>query len=244
MTINQMTTKQSTTTKVTKTKKNKPPKPLPQTVEYGPRDKWSYLTHLFGAILAAFGTIYLFVSNFTLEVEGLGRLLTMTLFGFSMIALYTSSALYHYCPGPSEKIAKLRKLDHAMIYVLIAGTYTPVLYNGLEHPKSTLLLCIIWGLGIIGIVLKMFFINAPRWLSTSLYVIMGWAIAFDPKAITSLPFNFFMLILAGGISYTIGAVFYILKKPNFSPEFGFHEIFHCFILAGTIIQFIGVAYYL
>ncbi len=210
----------------------------------GPRDKWSFITHFAGAILAAAATIFLIITNFTTSPDGLGRLISVTLYGFSMIALYTCSSIYHYCKGPEEKIKKLRKLDHAMIYVLIAGTYTPVLYNGLEHPKSTIFLIGIWTFMAIGVGVKMFWLSAPRWLYTSVYVIMGWAIVLDPGALVSLPFNFLMLLLAGGISYTIGAVFYIIKKPNFSEAFGFHEVFHCFIVLGTALQFVGVAFYL
>ncbi len=210
----------------------------------GPREKWSFITHFAGVIFGVCATVYLFATNFTLEADGIGRLITMTLFGLSMIALYLCSSIYHYCPGPPEKIKKLRKLDHAMIYVLIAGTYTPALYNGLEHPRSTIFLIGIWTFMVIGVVVKVFWLNAPRWLYTSVYVIMGWAIVFDPSAFSILPFDFIMLLLAGGISYTIGAVFYIIKKPNFCSDFGFHEIFHCFILLGTILHFIAIAFFL
>ncbi len=215
-----------------------------QTIPKGPRDKWSFITHFAGAILAVAATLYLIITNFTTSIDGLGRLISVTLYGLSMIALYSCSSIYHYCKGPAEKIKKLRKLDHAMIYVLIAGTYTPVLYNGLEHPKSTIFLIGIWSFMVIGVAVKMFWLNAPRWLYTSVYVIMGWAIVLDPIALISLPFDFLMLLLAGGISYTVGAVFYIIKKPNFSAAFGFHEIFHCFIVLGTALQFIGVAFFL
>ncbi len=210
----------------------------------GPRDKWSFITHLAGAILGGFGTVYLFIANFTTSFDGLGKFISMILFGFSMMALYTCSSIYHYSNGSDQKVQRLRKLDHAMIYVLIAGTYTPVLFNGLEAPKSTFFLIGIWTFAIVGVYVKMFWLNAPRWLYTSFYIIMGWALVFDPSALFSLDFNFLMLLLAGGISYTVGAVFYILKKPNFSKEFGFHEIFHCFIVLGTVLQFIGVAFYL
>ncbi len=205
------------------------------------RDEWSFQTHLIGMILASLGTIYMAVTQVG---GGAGRWITLFVFGLSMIALYTCSSVYHYSKGSKEHIKRLRKLDHAMIFVLIAGTYTPILYNGVSAPKNYIFLGVIWGLAVAGIVLKMFRMKALRWLYTLIYIVMGWSIVFDFNALVSLPGTFLTYLIAGGISYTVGAVFYILKKPNFSKKFGFHELFHVFIMVGTICHFIGIVFYL
>lgn len=205
------------------------------------RDEWSFQTHFIGIFLAAAGTIYMTVTQVG---EGAGRWLSFFVFGLSMIALYTCSSVYHYSKGSKEHIKKLRKLDHAMIFVLIAGTYTPILYNGVAAPKSYIFLSVMWALAVVGIILKIFRMKAPRWLYTLIYIVMGWAIAFDYNALIALPQTFLQYLIAGGIAYTVGAVFYIIKKPNFSKKFGFHELFHVFILLGTVCHFIGIVFYL
>ena len=215
-----------------------------ESLQKGPREKWSFITHFASAILATFATLFLFFSNIEHIHQDTGRLITMTLFGLSMIVLYSCSSIYHFSNGSAKVQLHLRKLDHAMIYALIAGSYTPVLYNGFEAPKSTFFLIGIWAFMLVGVIVKLFWLNAPRWLSTAVYVIMGWSIIIDPKALFSLPSDFLILLLAGGISYTIGAILYVLKKPNFCEAFGFHEIFHCFITLGSAFHFVGLVLYL
>ena len=205
------------------------------------RDQWSFRTHLIGIVLATIGTVYMTVTQ---TGQGAGRWVTLFIFGLSMISLYTCSSIYHYSKGTKEHIKKLRKLDHAMIFVLIAGTYTPVLYSGVAPPKNYIFLAIIWILAVAGIVMKVYSMAAPRWLYTLIYIIMGWSIVFDFKALIALPRTFLAYLIAGGVVYTVGAVFYVIKKPNFSKEFGFHELFHVFILAGTVCHFTGIVFYL
>lgn len=204
-----------------------------------PRDEWSFKTHALGFILSIIATIALIIHE-RLQSASLGSLITIGVFGASMIALYLCSSIYHYSTGGAEVIAGLRKLDHSMIYVLIAGTYTPIVYAIMDWPKSMIWLICTWCIAFVGIIIKMFWMDAPRWLYTSLYILMGWAIVFDFKAVLAMPTAVKFWLLIGGIFYTIGAVVYIIKKPNPSPKFGFHEIFHVFIILGTAGHFIAV----
>ncbi|HUM56046.1 MAG TPA: hemolysin III family protein [Bacillota bacterium] len=201
-----------------------------------PRDKWSFLTHFFGALLASVGTVYLIIS----KTE---RVLPFLIFGISMVALYSCSALYHYIKGPEELILKLRKLDHSMIFVLIAGTYTPILVNIIPKPTSTVFLMIIWGVTAAGIIMKQVWLNAPRWLYTFLYVLMGWALVAKIPFIYSVSEGCAVWLIIGGVLYTAGALMYAMKKPNLIKNFGFHEIFHVFIILGTLCHFTAIAFY-
>ncbi|MBR5485303.1 MAG: hemolysin III family protein [Oscillospiraceae bacterium] len=204
------------------------------------RDPWSSFTHLIGAGLAAVGTVVLLVFSFNVPLHRASAVASCLIFGCSMVALYGSSALYHYVKGTAEKIKKLRKLDHSMIYVLIAGTYTPVLLLAVGGKTGIIFTAVIWAMAFSGIFMKLCWLNAPRWLYTSVYLLMGWAIVFyypALKAISALPLTF---IAGGGVAYSVGAVIYILKKPNICEGFGFHEIFHLLIMLGSALHFAAV----
>ena len=194
------------------------------------RDKWSFRTHLAGAVLSVAATVQMAAAHTE-------RLLPFLIFGLSMIGLYSCSALYHFVQGPDERIRRLRKLDHSMIFVLIAGTYTPVIALMFSGYKIALYLGVLWGVALLGTALKLLFMKAPRWLYTLLYVFMGWAAVWEmPYLFRTAPVLTFWL-LAGGLAYTIGALFYALKKPNISKSFGFHELFHVLILTGTACHY-------
>lgn len=205
-----------------------------------PRDEWSFKTHFLGALLSVVATAYMIIHYIVVGGLGLGTLLSYVVFGLSLIALYSCSAIYHYSNGNEQVYTRLRKLDHSMIYVLIAGSYTPILYNGMPVPKAYIYLGIIWGFALVGIIIKICWLNAPRWLYTSIYILMGWAIIFDIKSLAALPTLTIVFLALGGISYTTGAVMYILKKPNWFKQFGFHEIFHVFIMIGSLMHVIAV----
>ncbi|MGI6736497.1 MAG: PAQR family membrane homeostasis protein TrhA [Anaerovoracaceae bacterium] len=209
------------------------------TRQFAPRDKWSCLTHLFGTVLAAIGTVFLLCRN---ADAAPGRFLAMLVYGLSLIALYAGSARYHYSRGSAEHIETLRRIDHSMIFMLIAGTYTPTLYVCLPPLTARIFLTVLWLLAAAGVVMKIFWLYAPRWLYTLVYLIMGWSLVFDWPAFISLPLNFIISLLAGGAAYTIGAVIYARKKPNPSGQFGFHEIFHVFILIGSACHYCGIAF--
>ena len=138
---------------------------------------------------------------------------------------------------------RLRKLDHSMIYVLIAGSYTPFLICALGAAawKS---LAVIWGIALAGIVIKLVWMDAPRWLSTAFYLALGWCIVAIPEAIHSMPLPVLVLTALGGVAYSAGAVIYATKKPNFGSVWGFHEIFHLFTMLGSILQVIAVFLFL
>jgi len=202
-----------------------------------PRDKWSFRTHLFGALLGIVATI-------TLVLTHLDSFLPYLVFGLSVIALYSCSALYHYVMGPAELIVKLRKLDHTMIFVLIAGTYTPIITLSFPPTKAMIYMIIMWGITLLGLVMKLLWLHAPRWLYTFLYVAMGWAAVGEIPTFFRISPPLAFWIIAGGLSYTLGAVFYALKKPNPTAEFGFHEIFHVLIIGGTACHYVAIANYL
>lgn len=204
------------------------------------REPVSALTHLAGAVLAVFGLVYLVIVG--LE-RGPWHLAGFTAFGVSMILLYLASGLYHAVSAAPKTTLLLRKLDHVAIFVLIAGSYTPFCLLPLRGPWGWSLLAAVWGLALVGAVTKLFWIHAPRWLSTGFYMLMGWlvVVAAYPLARNVEPASLLWLG-AGGLFYTAGAFVYALKWPNPLPNrFGFHEIWHLFVLAGSGSHFAAVA---
>lgn len=205
------------------------------------QDPISSLTHFYGVILG----IFLFVSYLILGIINdlsTSRIISLLIFSISVIALYGASSFYHYININNKNHQLYRKIDHSMIYVLIAGTYTPVCIKYLEYDHAIKFLIIIWSIAILGILFKILWLNAPRILYTLLYLLMGWAIIFDFSSFMIMEINCLLIIALGGISYTIGAIIYIIKKPNINKSWGFHEIFHVFILLGTILH--ATAFYI
>lgn len=207
------------------------------------REPINSLTHIIGAVLSVIGSIILLIKCFSTN-QSTGTTVTCLVFCISLILLYTASGTYHYVQGSDEKIKLFKRLDHSMIYVLIAGSYTPVLYAYLPKPKSYYLILAIWCIGIIGMILKILFINMPRWLGTLIYIGMGWFAILVPSVITAMPHTAFVLLLAGGISYTIGGIIYWTKKPDFLGKFGFHEVFHIFIMIGSFLHYLMILIYI
>ena len=208
-----------------------------------PRDPISAYTHLAGVIFSVLGTICMIIQGYSLIGKATAKFAGAVIFGVSLIALYAASTIYHWSNGSSKTQQILRKLDHSMIYVLIAGTYTPILIANLPQKKALIFTGIMWGLAAFGIIIKLCWMNAPRILSTMLYLIMGWAIAFDFNAISNMTPTCFGLLLAGGLAYTIGGIIYAIKKPNISEKFGFHELFHVFVLLGSLFHYLVVVLY-
>lgn len=172
-------------------------------------------------IVIAGGIVLVILAN------GMPAKITTAIFFASSLLLFGNSALYHrFNWSPKVKLA-LKRIDHANIFLLIAGSYTPITWLALPQDKAILLMSLIWGSAVLGIGFRVFWISAPRWLYTPIYVAMGWgAIAFVVDFMNANA-PMMILILAGGLCYTIGAVVYALKKPNpFPGKFGFHEIFH------------------
>jgi hemolysin III len=154
-------------------------------------------------------------------------------FMVTSMLLFGNSALYHRFHWKPKTLAVLKRIDHANIFLLIAGTYTPLAVLALPTPKTTLLLSIVWGGAILGILFRVFWINAPRWLYVALYLALGWAAVMYLGDLLAANVAMMVLVVVGGLLYTAGAIVYALKKPNPWPgHFGFHEIFHvCTVLA-------------
>jgi hemolysin III len=173
--------------------------------------------------------------------DGLAAKVSSSIFVLSSLLLFGNSALYHRLNWKPRAKVLLKRIDHANIFLLIAGSYTPLTVLCLAQPKQTILLSVIWGGAGLGILFRIFFISAPRWLYVPLYVLLGWASLvfivdfFTANAVTMT------LILIGGLFYTAGAVIYGLKKPNpFPGRFGFHEIFHTFTLLAFLSHWVGI----
>jgi len=173
-------------------------------------------------------------------------MISYAVFMLSMIVLYGASTSYHSFNISPKGNRVLKKIDHVSIFYLIAGSYTPICLVGMHNRAGYILLGIIWFLALAGTVFKLCWVTCPKWVSSVIYTAMGWAcIAFLPQLLTSLPTGAFRWLLAGGIMYTVGAVFYAVKpKWLNNPDFGNHEVFHCFVLAGSFCHFIVVYQYL
>ncbi len=207
------------------------------------REPINSLTHMIGAIFFALCTMGMIVRSGIYSNFETVSILSAVVFGLSLILLYSASAIYHGINASDFVLERLRKLDHSMIYVLIAGTYTPVLLRFIPAPKNFIMLGIMWTMAVTGIILKLTWLSTPRWLYTSFYLFMGWFILCDIPALLALPTGALLLLAGGGISYTIGGVIYAMKKPNLGPVFQFHELFHLFILLGSLLHFLLVFFY-
>lgn len=208
------------------------------------REPVNGFTHLAGAILSFAGLLALVIKT-ALQGHSTVALTAVIIFGISMILLYAASATYHLVVSSDKVISFLRRLDHSMIFLLIAGSYTPFCLIALEGTTGWVLFSIIITIAIIGISFKLIWFNCPRWLSTSIYVIMGWIAVFLMGPLKeSLSSQGLSLLIMGGVFYTIGAIIYA-TKPKFlkSKYLGFHEIFHIFIMFGTLTHFLCVFKY-
>lgn len=208
------------------------------------REPINGLTHLAGAIFAFIGLLAMVIKAVSIGESPL-TVGAVIIFGISMILLYAASATYHMVIARDKVIAFLRKIDHSMIFVLIAGSYTPFCLISLNGTTGWIIFSIVTVIAIAGILFKMVWFNCPRWLSTALYIAMGWIIIFASSPLSDrLSAQGFFLLVLGGIFYTIGGVIYAVK-PKFleSKYLGFHEIFHIFILLGSLAHFLSVYMY-
>lgn len=202
------------------------------------REPVNGLTHLGGALAALLGAIALLIIAWSDNA----KVLSVLVYGISLILLFSASSAYHLIQANSKNIQILRKLDHSAIYVLIAGTYTPfcvLAFSGFFHWD---MLAIVWSFALVGIIVKIFYVKAPRWLNAAIYVLMGWlGISAVGQISAALPASAIVWLIVGGVIYTLGAVVYAARIFNFIPEkFGFHEIWHIFVLIAAMAHFISV----
>ena len=199
------------------------------------REPFSSYSHFIGAVLSGAGLFVLLVRLlFDPSVTG-SLAAAAVVFCLSLIALYSASSVYHFSGRGEAVLRRLKKLDHSMIYVLIAGSYTPIILKFMPAPRSYIFL------GVIAI--KLLWIDAPRLIGTALYLALGWAIAFDFGVVLSMPAPAIALLAAGGLAYTVGGVIYIAKKPNLGLMIGFHELFHLFVIVGSVCHYLMVFLY-
>jgi hemolysin III len=206
------------------------------------REPVNGLTHFFAAIAASIGLVLLIVLGWHNPIKEI----SLTVYGSSLIFLFAASATYHMVKSKTNIIATLRKLDHSAIFLLIAGTYTPfcvVMFTGFWKWGF---LTIIWFLAMIGILVKIFVPDAPRWLHTGVYIAMGWlCMAAIGEMLRVLPVGALILLILGGVVYTVGAIIYATKTLDFFPgRFGFHEVWHIFVILGALTHFIAIAGYI
>lgn len=222
------------------------PRPSAPARRRGERDRdpydglrpWSAITHGVGAALGAAGTLLLLLRAAALG-KGPVYLAAFLIYGLSMVGLYAASTLYHALnTGVAGRIA-LRKYDHISIYFLIAGSYTPVCLLILPPSVGGPLLAAVWGLALAGTVMALLWIHAPRWVTSGIYLFMGWMALFTlPALVKAMPGPGMFYLVLGGVLYTVGGVLYAVKWPGRSnPRFGCHEIFHVFILLGSAAHF-------
>lgn len=209
------------------------------------REPGSAITHLIGVILSVLATTPLLIKVAVQDDHT--AFIAMAIFMCSMVALYSASTIYHSVTVRDRILRVFRKLDHMMIFVLIAGSYTPICLIVLGGKSGYTLLAVVWGIALVGMTIKACWITCPKWFSSVIYIAMGWiCLAVFGTLWNTLPHSAFLWLLAGGIVYTVGGVIYALKLPIFNAKhrfFGSHEIFHLFVLGGSICHFIFMYQY-
>lgn len=209
------------------------------------REPGSAITHFIAMMMAVLAAVPLLakagLSGSQTAVEA------MMIFMGSMVLLYGASTLYHSVVVPDRILKIFRKLDHMMIFVLIAGSYTPVCMIVLGGKEGYTLLAAVWGIAAAGMLIKALWIGCPKWFSSVIYIAMGWVCVFVfGQLLDTLSAKAFAWLFAGGVIYTVGGVIYALKLPIFNAKhtyFGSHEIFHLFVMAGSICHFIFMYQY-
>jgi hemolysin III len=201
------------------------------------REPVNSLTHWGGAVLAMAGLIALLVVGWGAPA----KVASLIIYGLSLIFLFSASATYHMVRVKDKALEIFRKVDHAAIYCLIAGTYTPFCVNVFTGFWKWGLLTIVWSLALVGIVVKIFVIRAPRWVNAGIYLLMGWLCVAAVGQMAVLPAWVLVWMIVGGVTYTLGAIVYMTKIFNFAPGvFGFHEVWHIFVLVAAAAHFIAV----
>ena len=209
------------------------------------KDPGSAITHFIGMLMAIFAAFPLLIK--AAHEPSRIYLISLAIYAVSLILLYAASTTYHTFDFSERVNTILKKIDHMMIFVLIAGSYTPICLIVLKGPVGYFLFALVWAIALIGIIVKICWITCPKWFSSIIYIAMGWTcLPVFTQLWTDLPHAAFGWLLAGGIIYTIGGVIYALKLPVFNAlhkYFGSHEIFHLFVMGGSVCHFIFMYHY-
>ena len=208
------------------------------------KDPGSAITHGIGMLLAVVGATPLIVK--AARSADVLHVFAVSVFILTMILLYLASTLYHSVNSTAKVNRRLKKMDHMMIFVMIAGSYTPVCLIVLHGRTGYILCALVWTVAIIGMLIKAFWITCPKWFSSIIYISMGWlcVLAMVPL-VQALPAAAFVWLVAGGVIYTVGGIIYALKLPLFNSRhqfFGSHEIFHLFVMAGSLCHYVVMFY--
>lgn len=208
------------------------------------REPGSAITHALGIIMAVIAAIPLLMKAESISAYSVAA---MMIFILSLAALYSASTIYHSVVVPPKTLRWFQKLDHMMIFVLIAGSYTPVCMLTLRGSTGTMMLIVIWSLAAAGMLVKLCWITCPKWFSSVIYIAMGWSCVMIMRPLfQAFPLSGIAWLAGGGIIYTIGGVIYALKLPLFNSRhrnFGSHEIFHLFVLAGSLCHIVFMYVY-
>jgi len=206
------------------------------------REPFNSLSHFFGAAVALVLLVLLMIKA---SSDPISYKLSFLVYGVGILGMFLSSAFFHMYTGSEKVIRELNRIDHMMIFVMIAGTYTPVAAIGLEHPAGRNLLICVWVIAAIGIFKKTIWLDAPRWFSVSIFIAMGTiVVVVFPDLYQNFTSDFILWISIGGVFYIVGAIIYTIQKPNPLSWFGFHEIWHIFVLGGAFSHFWAIYHYL
>jgi hemolysin III len=175
----------------------------------------------------------------------LPRMFTMVIYGGSLVALFTTSSLYHSVPWRERWKRRMQRFDHSMIFLLVAGTYTPIAFNVLTSPWKWITLGVVWGIAIFGILQKMLFPKVRNWLSFALYMVMGWFAVIPIRDLFDrLPFEAMVLLIVGGACYSVGMILLIAKRPQLFPRiFSYHEVFHVLVISAALLHYLMITVY-
>ena len=210
------------------------------------REPGSAITHFIAMMMSVFAAVPLLIKAGS--ADGNKNFIAMVIFMASMILLYGASTTYHTVNLTGKALRIFKKIDHMMIFVLIAGSYTPVCLIVLGGEIGYKLLALVWGIALVGMGIKAVWVTCPKWFSSIIYIAMGWVcVLVFGELLKTLPTGAFLWLLAGGIIYTVGGVIYALKLSVFNGKhkwFGSHEVFHLFVMAGSVCHFICMYLYI
>jgi hemolysin III len=202
------------------------------------RDPFSALSHLGAAGLGVIGTLWMMM----LAWGDSAKVTALVVYGLSLVMMFSASGIYHSSKASPETVRRLRKMDHSAIFLLIAGTYTPICLYFFSGFFQWGLPLIVWSFALVGVSVKIFVLKAPRWITAGIYLVMGWLCVMAFGQLLVMPAGALFWLILGGLFYSGGALVYITKKPDWWPGvFGFHELWHIFVILGAFSHFVLIA---